>query len=244
MWEVIFIIVIGFFIFKLFSNSENSDKEIYPPKNSYLSREEKPLICQERFDEIKEIDDLFKNYSGMDTREKRGEIFEEYCQWLLEKKGYKTDQASKTQEFSVSNKGDGGVDLVYKGSKDNVLIQCKLGSHCISGQNIVGADLVREFIGTLVMNNCKRGIFISKQRFSNEALAEVNKLYSNSPKNSKFYVYCIDKNNLNKFINGELNFTFLEEESDKKPLHLIHPGKWYGIRKELEKEKIQPPYKN
>jgi restriction system protein len=77
-------------------------------------------------------------------------------------------EAYRRQGYDIEETGgggaDGGIDLVLRGHRETVLVQCKRWRN-----RQVGVDKVRELLGVVTANRADRGILVTSGRYSDSA---------------------------------------------------------------------------
>jgi restriction system protein len=104
-------------------------------------------------------------------RNNSSEFFEKLVVHLLVEMGYGGSRLDAGQ--AVGKTGDDGIDGIIKEDKlglDIVAIQAK------KWKNPVGRPDIQGFVGSLVGNRAKKGVFITTSSFSKDALEYVNRI--------------------------------------------------------------------
>lgn len=86
---------------------------------------------------------------------------------LLVAKILEKDEKTIKRAFSTKKSNDGGIDGIVEFDLfglDKIYIQCKKYS-----ENLVDSNEVRNFIGSLNVNNAEKGLFITTSKFSPSA---------------------------------------------------------------------------
>lgn len=87
--------------------------------------------------------------------------FEELCTHMFEHKGF----TCKTTNLG----SDEGIDIHLFFGKENPILDRIV--HCKTWEKKVGVELMREFFGTMQSQKAKRGSFVSRGGFTDEAIA-------------------------------------------------------------------------
>lgn len=161
--------------------TDNTEVTVTPPDN----KEKTPLeVLETAFEEIEqmlvtEILEKLKNGSPS--------FFERLVVDLLLKMGYGGSRADAGH--AIGKSGDEGIDGIIKEDKlglDIIYIQAK------RWQNPVGRPEIQKFVGALVGQRAKKGVFITTSTFTKEAIA-----YAESIENK---VVLIDSYQLAKYM--------------------------------------------
>jgi restriction system protein len=101
---------------------------------------------------------LFDNQRDIDSiRNLTWQAFEQLVGEAYRRQGYDIEETG-------GGGADGGIDLVLRGHRETVLVQCKRWRN-----RQVGVDKVRELLGVVTANRADRGILVTSGRYSDSA---------------------------------------------------------------------------
>jgi restriction system protein len=84
--------------------------------------------------------------------------FEAFCTYMFQLGGFNAINTKKTH--------DGGKDIIIKDKKGKMYVECK----CYAEENKITVNYIHKLISACVVDNVKRGLFITTSNYSYEAI--------------------------------------------------------------------------